>query len=105
MFDLTMLRFFYFEQFSNEIFLKEKFTSNLDFDEKNSLLEETNDVNEKKILKHFNTTFNFNQSKSNDFIKFIFHSKIGDEPSVIIEDKNFENSHLKVSMQNNFKIK
>jgi diphosphomevalonate decarboxylase len=89
---VQLLRFFYFDQFSNEIFLKEKLTSYLDFDEKSSLLEEVTDINEKK-LKYFNT-FNFNPSKSNDFIKFIMHSKIGDEPTCIIDDKNFEHSLL-----------
>ena len=88
---LQLLRFFYFENLNIETFLKEKFASYLDFDEKCSLFEENSDCNEKKV--EYFKKFNLNQSKSNEFIKFIMHSKIGDEPTILVHD-TFENSLL-----------
>ena len=35
-----------------------------------------------------------NQTKSDDFIKFIMHSKVGDDPLIIIDDNNFDESLL-----------
>jgi diphosphomevalonate decarboxylase len=83
---LQLLRLFYFE---NTNIFDTKFISN----GLNNKFDGQVGLEEKKI--EYFKKFNFNHSKSNDFIKFIMHSKIGDDPAVVTGD--FETSLLDIN--------
>lgn len=83
---LYLIKHFYFQ---NEQFSSQLFQTYLSDDERIKLLEYEN-VSLLEAFKKFN--FN-NKKKLDNVIKFILHSKVGDEPSVLIGN-NFDNSLL-----------